>query len=67
MELKKFSHLRIINQIQRKNNSSLERSNYFRLDKNERIVKFEDLFMKNIKKGIKLKPANYISQLKKSI
>lgn len=65
MESKKFSHLRIINQIQRKNNSSLERSNYFRLDKNERIVKFEDLFMKNIKKELNSNQLTTYPNLKK--
>ncbi len=48
----KFSHFKTINKIQRKNNLSLERSNYFRLDKNERIIKFENFFMKIIKKQL---------------
>ena len=40
----KFSQFKTINKIQRKNNLSLERSNYFRLDKNERIIKFENFY-----------------------
>jgi len=50
--LKKFNYFRHIDKIFRVRGSSQSRHDMFRLDKNERVVEFENYFIKNILKKI---------------
>ena len=52
MLLKKFNYFKNIKKISRKEKSNINRIKYIRLDKNERIIKFENFFLNKIKKKL---------------